>query len=131
MTDLAAFRIVQEALTNSIRHAGPATAAVAIRYGDADLRIEITDTGRGAPARSGNPASSHGSGHGLRGMRERAAAAGGTIDIGPGPSGGFRVVAEFPLDSPSAPAADATRTAPAGEATPATSADSTTQKAAR
>ena len=61
-------------------------------------------------------------------MRERAAAAGGTIDIGPGSSGGFRVVAEFPLDSH---AADATRTAPAGEATPATSADSTTQKAGR
>jgi len=55
-------------------------------------------------------------------MRERAAAAGGTIDIGPGPSGGFRVVAEFPLDSPGDPAA---------EATPATSADSTTQKAGR
>jgi two-component system sensor histidine kinase DesK len=64
-------------------------------------------------------------------MRERAAAAGGTIDIGPGPSGGFRVVAEFPLDSPSAPAADAAPTAPAAEATPANSADSTTQKAGR
>ena len=131
VTDLAAFRIIQEALTNSIRHAGPATAAVAVRYGDADLRIEITDTGRGAPGRSENPASSHGSGHGLRGMRERAAAAGGTMDIGPGPSGGFRVVAEFPLDSPSAPAADATPTAPTAEATPANSADSTTQKAGR
>jgi len=122
VTDLAAFRIIQEALTNSIRHAGPATAAVAVRYGDADLRIEITDTGRGTPVRSENPASSSGSGHGLRGMRERAAAAGGTIDIGPGPSGGFRVVARFPLDSPSAPA---------DETTPATSADSTTQKAGR
>jgi len=122
VTDLAAFRIIQEALTNSIRHAGPATAAVVVRYGDADLRIEITDTGRGAPVRSENPASSNGSGHGLRGMRERATAAGGTIDIGSGPSGGFRVVAQFPLDSPGDRAA---------EATPATSVDSTTQKAGR
>jgi signal transduction histidine kinase len=119
VTDLAAFRIIQEALTNSIRHAGPATAAVAVRYGAAELRIEVTDTGRGP---GGSAAGASAPGHGLRGMRERAAAAGGTIDIGPGTSGGFRVVARFPLDSP---------TAPAAEATPATSADSTTQKAGR
>jgi signal transduction histidine kinase len=115
VTDLAAFRIIQEALTNSIRHAGPATAAVAVRYEAAELRIEVTDTGRGP----GGAAGANGSGHGLRGMRERAAAAGGTIDIGSGPSGGFRVVAQFPLDGPDA------------EATPATSAASTTQKAGR
>jgi signal transduction histidine kinase len=95
--DLAAFRIIQEALTNSIRHAGPATAAVTVRYDD-DLVIEITDTGRGATLRSEQKDFSAGSGHGLRGMRERAAAAGGTIDIGPGPGGGFRVAARFPLD---------------------------------
>jgi signal transduction histidine kinase len=93
--DLAAFRIVQEALTNSIRHAGPATAAVAISYQEAALLVEITDTGRGATLRSED---NGGSGHGLRGMRERATAAGGTIEIGPGPSGGFRVAARFPLD---------------------------------
>jgi len=94
VTDLAAFRIIQEALTNAVRHAGPATATVSVRYGAADLDVEITDTGHG-----GSPASeSNGTGHGLRGMRERAAAAGGTIEIGPRPSGGFRVAARFPLD---------------------------------
>jgi len=94
VTDLAAFRIVQEALTNAIRHAGPATAAVSLCYGDADLRIEVTDTGRGP---GGGPESGPGgSGHGLRGMRERAAAAGGTIEIGSGPSGGFRIAARLP-----------------------------------
>jgi signal transduction histidine kinase len=86
VTDLAAFRIIQEALTNAVRHAGPATAAVSVHYGDSDLRIEVTDTGVGG----------NGSGHGLRGMRERAAAAGGTIEVGSPPSGGFRVAACFP-----------------------------------
>ena len=99
VTDLAAYRIIQEALTNSIRHAGPATATVAVRYGADDLEIEIADTGRGAALRSGNPG---GSGHGLRGMRERATAAGGTIDIGPGSSGGFRVAACFPVSDDAA-----------------------------
>lgn len=99
VTDLAAFRIIQEALTNSIRHAGPATAAVAVHYGG-DLVIEIEDTGRGAPVRSEHPDFSCGSGHGLQGMRERAAAAGGAIEIGPRPPGGFRVAARLPLDPP-------------------------------
>ena len=95
VTDLAAFRIIQEALTNAVRHAGPATAAVSVRYGAADLDIGITDTGRGsAPGNGTNE-----TGHGLRGMRERAAAAGGTIEIGPGARGGFRVAARFPLDA--------------------------------
>jgi signal transduction histidine kinase len=105
--DLAAFRIIQEALTNSIRHAGPATAAVAVGYQADDLLIEIADTGRGAPARSGDNGFSGGSGHGLRGMRERATAAGGTIEIGPGPAGGFRVAARFPLDDTTAARATA------------------------
>jgi len=99
VTDLAAFRVIQEALTNSIRHAGRATAAVVVGYGEADLRIEVTDTGRG-------PVSSAG-GHGLRGMRERAAAAGGTIEIGPGASGGFRVAARFPAGADATPASQA------------------------
>jgi len=100
VTDVAAFRIVQEALTNAIRHAGPATADVAVRYGGGDLEIEVTDTGRGPAADGGGPA---GPGHGLRGMRERAAAAGGTIETGPGPAGGFRVAARFPLEAPAGP----------------------------
>jgi len=112
VTDLAAFRIIQEALTNSIRHAGPATAAVSLSYGDADLLVEIADTGRGAPLRSEYPKSPGGSGHGLRGMRERATAAGGTIEIGPRPAGGFRVAARLPLDgktAPDVPVADSER----------------------
>ncbi len=110
VTDLAAFRIIQEALTYSFRHAGPAVATVSVSYGDS-LRLEIADTGRGTTARSGNNDLSGGSGHGLRGMRERAAAAGGTIEIGPGPAGGFRVAARFPLDGKTAaePAADSER----------------------
>jgi signal transduction histidine kinase len=90
VTGLAAFRIIQEALTNTIRHAGPATAAVTVRYGSDDVFIEITDTGGGAKLTDG-------SGHGLRGMRERAAAAGGTVEIGPMADGGFRVAARLPV----------------------------------
>ena len=90
--DLAAYRIVQESLTNAIRHAGPATAAVSLGYGRDELRVEVTDTGRG-PA----PPAGHNGGHGLAGMRERAATVGGTLETGPGPAGGFRVAARLPL----------------------------------
>jgi signal transduction histidine kinase len=104
VTDLAAFRVIQEALTNTVRHAGPATAAVKLTWGQDDLWVEVTDTGTGGAAAngaSGTPAdgASPGmtsTGHGIRGMRERAAAAGGTIEIGPVESGGFRVAARFP-----------------------------------
>jgi signal transduction histidine kinase len=89
VADLAAFRVIQEALTNTVRHAGPATATVTLTYGPDDLRVEVTDTGTGSPAPNG-------SGHGIRGMRERAAVAGGTIEIGPTEAGGFRVAAWFP-----------------------------------
>jgi len=104
--DLAAYRVIQESLTNTIRHAGPATAAVSLGYAHDELRIDVTDTGRGQPviARSGG-------GLGLAGMRERAAAVGGTVEAGPGPAGGFRVAARLPLagrltDTPPAPAAE-------------------------
>jgi signal transduction histidine kinase len=110
--DLAAYRIVQESLTNAIRHAGPATAAVSLGYGRGELRIEVTDTGRGpvasqgASGASGNGGASGASGnggnggHGLAGMRERAATVGGTLETGPGPAGGFRVTARLPLNGP-------------------------------
>ncbi len=102
--ELAAYRIVQESLTNAIRHAGPATAAVTLAYRDADLLVEVTDTGRGAAlggAREAAPAE-RGPGHGLAGMRERAASAGGAIEAGPRAAGGFRVAARLPAPVPEA-----------------------------
>ncbi|HEY0716174.1 MAG TPA: histidine kinase [Streptosporangiaceae bacterium] len=89
--DLAAYRIVQESLTNTIRHAGPATAAVMLTYADGELLVEVTDTGLGAPAGGAGPG-----GHGLIGMRERAASVGGSLEAGPGPGGGYRVAARLP-----------------------------------
>jgi len=90
--DLSAYRIVQEALTNAVRHAGPGTARVLIRYGDGDLRLEVRDDGLGG--RPGN-----GAGHGLIGMRERVNLFGGDLDAGPSPDGGFAVAARLPLPS--------------------------------
>ncbi|WP_189280558.1 sensor histidine kinase [Streptomyces atratus] len=98
-TDLAAFRIVQEALTNVVRHSGSRTAQVRIGYGPARIRLRIDDEG---PA-TGDDAG--GSGNGLAGMRERAAALRGTIEAGPRADGGFRVRAELPLSSDSPDAA--------------------------
>ena len=89
--DLTAYRIVQESLTNAIRHAGPAAAAVSLVYHHDELCIDVTDTGRGQPVTAGP-----GGGHGLAGMRERAAAVGGVVETGPGP-GGYRVAARLPL----------------------------------
>ncbi|WP_328908685.1 sensor histidine kinase [Streptomyces sp. NBC_00234] len=106
-TDLAAFRIVQEALTNVVRHSGSRTAAVRVGYGAGRLWLRIDDVG---PA-TGDDAG--GSGNGLVGMRERAAALGGTIEAGPRPGGGFRVSAEFPL-----PAGSQDPAAPPEEETP-------------
>ncbi|HEV3462866.1 MAG TPA: sensor histidine kinase [Actinomycetota bacterium] len=91
-TDLAAFRIVQESLTNVTRHAGPATATVLVRYGPGDLTVQVDDDGRGPPATT-SPG-----GNGIRGMRERVAALGGELTTGPRPGGGFRVRARLPLD---------------------------------
>jgi signal transduction histidine kinase len=87
--ELAAYRIVQEALTNTRRHAAATHAAVRLGYGPTALRIEITDDGRGP--RGGHP------GHGLIGMRERVALYGGEFEAGAGPGGGFRVRAVLPL----------------------------------
>ncbi|MFI6473654.1 sensor histidine kinase [Streptomyces sp. NPDC050516] len=90
-TDLAAFRIVQEALTNVVRHSAARTARVAVGYEPGALVLRIDD---GGPPSGGDAG---GSGNGLIGMRERAAALGGTIDAGPVPAGGFRVTARLPL----------------------------------
>jgi signal transduction histidine kinase len=108
--DLAAYRIIQESLTNAIRHAGPATATVALTYREAKLLIEVADTGRGAPVASaradaGQDGAGAGgvwhSGHGMVGMRERAATAGGTFEAGPRrEAGGFTVTATLPFVPP-------------------------------
>lgn len=91
--DVAAFRIVQEALTNVARHAGPATATVQVEYGDSDLTIQVNDDGRGPPQQR-----KPGSGKGILGMRERVAALSGELEAGPRPGGGFRIRARLPLD---------------------------------
>ena len=88
--DLSAYRIVQEALTNALKHAGPARARVTLRYAADALELEIVDTGRGA---SNGP----GGGNGLPGMRERVAVFGGRLDSGPQRGGGFAVRARLPL----------------------------------
>ncbi|MPY63188.1 sensor histidine kinase [Streptomyces spongiae] len=90
-TDLAAFRIVQEALTNVVRHSGSRHARVHLEQAAGVMRLRIDDDGPATGADAG------GSGNGLAGMRERAAALGGTIEAGPRADGGFRVLAVLPL----------------------------------
>lgn len=91
-SDLAAYRIIQESLTNAIRHAGPAEATVSLTYSDSELLIAVADTGRGAA-----PHSTGSGGYGLIGMRERAAAAGGTMRAGTAAGGGYLVTARLPV----------------------------------
>ncbi|MEU5144952.1 sensor histidine kinase [Streptomyces sp. NPDC021139] len=91
-TDLAAFRIVQEALTNVVRHSGSRHARVRLERDGGTLLLRVDDDGPATGADAG------GSGNGLAGMRERAAALGGTIEAGPRPDGGFRVLAALPID---------------------------------
>jgi signal transduction histidine kinase len=92
--ELVVYRVVQEALTNTMKHAGPARADVVLRYGDDAVTLVVCDDGRGASAAPGPV-----SGHGLAGMRERVALYGGSIDAGPQAGGGFRVWAEVPVTS--------------------------------
>jgi signal transduction histidine kinase len=89
---LAAYRIVQESLTNTRKHGGPnASAQVTLRYCEDMLVLGITDDGRGAAA------AADGAGHGMTGMRERVALYGGTLEAGPRPGGGYQVIARLPL----------------------------------
>ena len=95
--DLSAFRIVQEALTNTLRHAGPARAEVTVRYEDGLVTLEIADTGHGP---DGGSITGRGTGHGLVGMRERAAMLGGELEAARADCGGFTVRARLPVATP-------------------------------
>jgi signal transduction histidine kinase len=121
MIDQSAFRIVQEALTNVVKHSGADRCLVRVAYGAGDLAVEITDPGQpsgalaqpagaraltlaGAPAHGAAPPADGSSragltpgGHGIAGMRERVGLYGGEFEAGPRPGQGFRVAARFPL----------------------------------
>jgi signal transduction histidine kinase len=116
---LTVYRIVQEALTNVVKHARRAEASVRVGADAAGVRISVTDNGAGRPGGAaaggsgpGTAARDHGADgraaadrHGIVGMRERAAAFGGTLDAGPLPEGGFRVTAYLPAPPAADPAA--------------------------
>jgi signal transduction histidine kinase len=100
--DTSAFRIVQEAVANVVRHAGTGHCQVSIDHRDEELSIDVTDDGRGATGA--------GTGYGIAGMRERAALLHGELTAGPRPEGGFRVTARLPLpDTGELPSAAADR----------------------
>ncbi|CAN5213367.1 hypothetical protein BH18ACT5_BH18ACT5_01540 [soil metagenome] len=89
--DLSTYRIVQEALTNVLKHAGPgAPSEVRISTDNSGIAIKVLDNGHGATILPG-------AGHGIVGMRERASLLGGSLEAGPRPGGGFQVVAYLPL----------------------------------
>jgi signal transduction histidine kinase len=92
--DRCAYRIVQEALTNTLRHAGATRAVVTVRATPEALELDVLDDGRGGTA----TAAGNGAGRGIAGMRERAATLGGSVQAGPLPDGGFRVHARLPLE---------------------------------
>jgi signal transduction histidine kinase len=94
--DLCAYRIVQEALTNALKHAEGARATVDVRYEPTALEVRVADHGGRGQTRVGSLDTG---GHGIVGMRERVALFGGTLEAGP-TEGGFRVVARLPLDGP-------------------------------
>jgi signal transduction histidine kinase len=90
--DLAAYRIVQEALTNALKHNGHAATSLTLRYDESAIVIEVVDNGSSVNGEAG------GTGRGLVGMRERATLYGGALNAGPKDDGGFQVVATLPLD---------------------------------
>jgi signal transduction histidine kinase len=102
-TDLAAYRIVQESLTNVARHAGPARVVIRLSYQAHSLEIVVRDNGRVLGGRAG---SSPGTGSGIAGMRQRALALGGQLDAHPRPEGGFIVIARLPLRNAQDPQAN-------------------------
>jgi signal transduction histidine kinase len=100
--DLACYRVVQESLTNIVRHAGASRADITVTHGDGRVEVEVADNGNGVESAVGRQAAGSDrqdrrSGQGILGMRERARALGGTLDAGPRPGGGFRVRASLPV----------------------------------
>jgi signal transduction histidine kinase len=91
--ELSAYRIIEEALTNALKHAGATLVTVCLNYGGAELEVRVHDDGTG-PREPGR------GGHGLVGMRERVAVLGGELETGRGPGGGFRVAARLPIGEP-------------------------------
>lgn len=108
--DLVAYRIVQEALTNVIKHAGPVPTVVSVRFTARELELEVSDTGRGSAREREDR---DGPGHGLLGMEERVALYGGELAAGPRAEGGFEVRARIPFDAPTS-APQGPESAPAG-----------------
>jgi signal transduction histidine kinase len=88
--DLTAYRLVQEGLTNALKHARAQRAEVLVRYSDGHVELTVSDDGRGDGGGDGG-------GHGLVGMRERVSVFGGEVEAGPGPEGGYRLRATLPL----------------------------------
>ncbi|MFE0648076.1 sensor histidine kinase [Streptomyces sp. NPDC059534] len=121
--DLSAYRIVQEALANVVRHAPGASTRVSVRADDGRLTVLVVN-GPATEARSAVERGAAGTGHGLVGMRERVRLTGGSLDTGPLPDGGFRVAARLPLTPDPAPPADPTSLAdPVTTASTMTTAD--------
>jgi signal transduction histidine kinase len=89
--ELSAYRIVQEGLTNALKHASAGRTTVTLSYGERDLRVQVADDGRSAGSNG------LGSRRGLAGMAERVAVFGGRLQAGPGPDGGWILQAEFPV----------------------------------
>jgi signal transduction histidine kinase len=92
--DVSAYRIVQEGLTNAIKHAGKARAEVIVEFGERDLDLKVVDDGRGAADGDGEGQP----GHGLVGMRERVALYGGTLETGTRSGGGYAIHARLPIE---------------------------------
>jgi signal transduction histidine kinase len=95
--EVAAYRVVQEALTNVVRHAGSAATVVSLSYGPDAIVVQVDDEGAGPAPNGAVPSGTPGTGSGLLGMRERVAALGGRLDASARPSGGFRVRAWIPV----------------------------------
>jgi signal transduction histidine kinase len=91
--DLSAYRIIQEGLTNALKHSGAGSADVTIRYSPQDVRLEVLDNGTG-------PGTSDGLGHGLLGIQERVKIYGGEMSAGAAPGGGYRLSVRLPIGDP-------------------------------